>query len=78
MNRYLQETKMLNYHHSSIKLLIEENQWTADDNFQNPQVDWNINDTYIQKKGINNDFGVFYSPDEFFEKYQQRLSPLKK
>lgn len=50
----------------------------ATDNFQNPQVDWNINDTYIQKKGINNDFGVFYSPDEFFEKYQQRLSPLKK
>lgn len=51
---------------------------TATDNFQNPQVDWNVNDTYIQKEGINHDFGVFHSPDEFFEKYQQRLSPLKK
>lgn len=50
----------------------------ATDNFQNPQIEWNANDTYIQKEGINHDFGVFNSPDEFFEKYQQRLSPLKK
>lgn len=50
----------------------------ATDNFQNPQIDWNGNDTYIQKEGINNDLGVFNSPDEFFAKYQQRLSPLKK
>lgn len=50
----------------------------ATDNFQNPQVEWNANDTYIQKEGINHDFGVFGSPDEFFEKYQQQLAPLKK
>lgn len=50
----------------------------ATDNFQNPQIEWNACDTYIQKEGINHDFGVFNSPDEFFEKYQQRLSPLKK
>lgn len=50
----------------------------ATDNFQNPQVEWNVNDTYIQKEGINHDFGVFNSPDEFFEKYQQQLTPLKK
>ncbi len=50
----------------------------ATDNFQNPQVEWNANDTYIQKEGINYDFGVFNSPDEFFEKYQQQLTPLKK
>lgn len=50
----------------------------ATDNFQNPQVEWNANDTYVQKEGINHDFGVFNSPDEFFEKYQQRFSPLKK
>lgn len=50
----------------------------ATDNFQNPQVDWNANDTYIQKEGINQDFGLFDSPDEFFKKHQQRLSPLKK
>lgn len=50
----------------------------ATDNFQNPQVEWNANDTYIQKEGINCDFGVFNSPDEFFDRHQQRLSPLKK
>lgn len=50
----------------------------ATDNFQNPKVDWNANDTYIQKEGINQDFGLFDSPDEFFKKHQQRLSPLKK
>ena len=32
----------------------------------------------FKKEGINNDFGVFNSPDEFFDKYQQQLSPLKK
>lgn len=50
----------------------------ATDNFQNPQVEWNANDTYIQKEGISCDFGVFNSPDEFFDRHQQRLSPLKK
>lgn len=49
----------------------------ATDNFQNPQINWNGNDTYIQKEGINQDFGVFNSPDEFFSKHQQGLSPLK-
>jgi len=50
----------------------------ATDNFQNPQIEWNGNDTYIQKEGIHHDFGVFDSPDDFFEKHKQRLSPLKK
>ncbi len=50
----------------------------ATDNFQNPQVEWNANDTYIQKEGINCDFGVFNSADEFFDRHQQRLSSLKK
>lgn len=50
----------------------------ATDNFQNPQIEWNVNNTYIQKEGINHDFGVFASPDEFFEKYKQQLSPLKR
>ena len=27
------------------------------DNFQNPIIDWNLNNTYIQDKGINQDFG---------------------
>ncbi|MGE5627940.1 MAG: transglutaminase-like domain-containing protein [Solirubrobacterales bacterium] len=50
----------------------------ATDNFQNPEVDWNANDTYIQKEGIIQDLGVFDSPDEFFKKYQQSMSPLKR
>lgn len=50
----------------------------ATDNLQNPQIEWNANDTYIQKEGIDHDFGVFNSPDEFFEKHQQRLSPIKR
>ena len=50
----------------------------ATGNFRNPPIDWNGNDTYIQKEGINRDFGVFDSPDAFFEIYGQPISPLKK
>lgn len=48
------------------------------DNFQNPQIDWNLNDTYIQEKGINQDFGLFDSPDEFYAQYKQKLNFVKK
>ena len=50
----------------------------ATDDFKKPQIDWNKNDTYIQKEGISQDFGTFNSPDEFFMKHSQELSPLKK
>lgn len=50
----------------------------ATDDFKKPQINWNKNDTYIQKEGINQDFGIFNSPDEFFRKHSQELSPLKK
>ncbi|MBY0245009.1 MAG: transglutaminase family protein, partial [Sphingobacteriaceae bacterium] len=33
------------------------------DNFENPQIEWNLNHTFIQEKGINQDFGLFDSPD---------------
>jgi hypothetical protein len=48
------------------------------DTFQKPQVEWNMNDTYIQEKGINQDFGLFDAPDDFYRQHQQKLSPLKK
>ena len=32
----------------------------------------------LQDKGINQDFGVFDTPDEFYAQHQQQLSPLKK
>lgn len=31
--------------------------------FQNPVIDFNRNNTYIQSEGINQDFGVYDSPD---------------
>jgi len=48
------------------------------DNFQKPQVDWKQNHTYIQEKGINQDFGLFDTPDEFYKRHKQKLSPFKK
>lgn len=42
-----------------------------------PQTDWNENNTYIQKLGINNDFGLFNDPDSFYNEHQQKLSPIK-
>lgn len=50
----------------------------ATDVFIKPQIYWNKNDTYIQKEGINQDFGIFNSPDDFLKKYNQELSLLKK
>ncbi len=45
--------------------------------FSNLNIDWNENNTYIQSEGINNDYGIYDSPDEFFEKYSQNLSKIK-
>lgn len=50
----------------------------ATDNFANPQVDWNGGDTYIQKEGIKQDFGIFDSPDEFYKGHPQKLNWLKR
>lgn len=48
------------------------------ENFENPPIDWNLNDTFIQDKGINQDFGLFDSPDDFYNMYQQELSPIQR
>ncbi len=48
------------------------------DRFQAPTIDWNLNNTFIQEKGINQDFGVFDSPDLFYQKHQQQLNSIKK
>lgn len=50
----------------------------AVDDFMNPVIDWNRNDTYIQKEGINNDFGIYDNPDLFFSEHKQELTLLKK
>ena len=49
----------------------------ATNDFKNPQVAWVGNDTYIQKEGINNDFGVFDEPDSFYAEYGANVSGLK-
>lgn len=46
------------------------------DRLQSPDVEWNGKSTYIQRTGINNDFGVFDSPDEFYKNHRQ-LSGLR-
>jgi transglutaminase-like putative cysteine protease len=48
------------------------------DQFENPLIDWNLNNTFIQDRGINQDFGLFNTPNEFYAKHQQKLSAIKK
>ncbi|QIQ21393.1 transglutaminase-like domain-containing protein [Zophobihabitans entericus] len=48
----------------------------ATPNLQDPPVYWNgDNDTYIQKEGIVQDFGLFDDPDSFFALHSQKMSP---
>ena len=44
---------------------------------KDPVIEWNGNNTYIQSEVINNDFGVYDSPDEFFLKHKQEMSKFK-
>lgn len=46
--------------------------------FQNPVIDWNGNNTYIQSDGINQDFGIYNSPDELLIEHHQDMSAFKK
>jgi hypothetical protein len=41
------------------------------DNLQKPDVAWVGQSTYIQKTGINRDFGVFDDPDAFYTNHRQ-------
>ncbi len=41
------------------------------DNLLSPNVGWSGQDTYIQRTGINADFGTFASPDTFYAKHRQ-------
>ncbi len=45
--------------------------------FQNPAIDFNRNNTYIQSEGINQDFGVYDAPDDLLAEHQQEMSPIK-
>jgi len=50
----------------------------ATNDLMNPPINWEKNDTYIQKEGINADLGVYDNPDLFFSKNAQNLNLLKK
>jgi hypothetical protein len=41
------------------------------DCLQNPNVEWRGTSTYIQKTGINHDFGAFDDPDTFYASHRQ-------
>ncbi len=45
--------------------------------FQNPVIEFNRNDTYIQNNGIVRDFGVYNSPDELLLEHHQEMSAFK-
>lgn len=49
----------------------------ATKSFKHPSIDWNENDTYIQKEGINKDFGIYNDPDSFFNNHHQNINLLK-
>lgn len=42
-----------------------------------PRVNWAGVDTYIQKTGINQDFGIFDSPDDFYKAHRQDFRGLR-
>ncbi len=46
-------------------------------NLQAPNVGWAGKSTYIQNTAINQDFGLFDTPDEFYADHRQQFGPLK-
>jgi len=45
---------------------------------ENPDVDWRGEDTYIQREGIADDFGIYVQPDDFYRSHGSNLSGVKK
>lgn len=43
-----------------------------------PDTNWQGKDTYIQKEGIHDDFGIYDSPDEFYHEKGTNLSGIKR
>lgn len=46
--------------------------------FEHPIIDFNRNNTYIQSEGINQDLGVYDSPDSLLKEYRQEISGFRK
>lgn len=45
--------------------------------FKKPTIDFDRNNTYIQSEGINQDFGVYDSPDDLLKEHHQEMSVIK-
>lgn len=43
-----------------------------------PKIDWLGEDTYIQREGIVDDFGIFDNPEQFYQQRGGNLSGIKK
>ena len=50
----------------------------ATTSLQSPMIDWRGQDTFIQKEGINQDFGVYDTPDAFYQAHGVNLSGIKR
>jgi hypothetical protein len=50
----------------------------ATPDLQCPPVDWVGKDTFIQKDGIDHDFGLFDAPDDFYAQHGVNLSGFKR
>lgn len=50
----------------------------ATPDLQRPPVEWRGGNTYIQKDGINHDFGVFDDPDAFYARHGVNLGGFKR
>lgn len=48
------------------------------DNLAEPPVEWNLNDTFIQDKGINRELGIFNAPDDFYAVHRQQLNVVQR
>lgn len=48
------------------------------EDFKNPVIDFNRNNTYIQSTGINQDFGIYDSPDALLKEHHQEMGVIKK
>lgn len=47
------------------------------EDIDDPPIEWCGRDTFIQRSGINRDYGVFDSPDAFYARHASNLSGLR-
>lgn len=50
----------------------------ATKNIACPEVEWKGCNTAIQQEGVNNDLGIYDTPDEFYAKYGVNMTPVKR